>query len=76
MTTKALLFVLLVWTTTLCRASDADDTGNVLRIANATDLINFSNEINNGISFEGTTVLLEADIDFSGELSEQFQPIG
>ena len=28
------------------------------------------------MSFEGTTVFLDTDIDFSGDLSEQFEPIG
>ena len=28
------------------------------------------------MSYSGTTVFLDADIDFSGGLSEQFQPIG
>ena len=48
----------------------------VLRIKNASDLISFSKNVNSGKSYSGTTVFLDADIDFSGGLSEQFEPIG
>ena len=49
---------------------------NSLYIFNASGLINFSRNINDGTNYSGTTVFLEADIDFSGGLSEQFEPIG
>ena len=45
-------------------------------INNASDLIDFSKNVKNGTSYSGTTVFLGADIDFSGGLSEQFEPIG
>ena len=46
-------------------------------INTASGLIEFSKDVNNGISYNGTTVFLDADIDFSGGLSEQqFEPIG
>ena len=47
-----------------------------LKINSASDLIDFSNNVNNGTNYFGTTVFLDADIDFSGGLSEQFEPIG
>ena len=46
------------------------------RINSASDLIQFSNHVGSGASYSGTTVFLDADIDFSGGLSEQFEPIG
>ena len=45
-------------------------------INNANELTQFSKNVNTGTSYSGTTVLLDADIDFSGVLSEQFEPIG
>ena len=45
-------------------------------IKNAYDLIQFSRNVSNRISYSGTTVFLDADIDFSGSLSEQFESIG
>ena len=44
-------------------------------ITTTQDLIDFSNNVNSGTSYYGTTVYLGSDIDFSS-LSEQFQPIG
>ena len=49
---------------------------NELHIKNASGLIGLSKNVNSGTSYSGTTVLLDADIDFSGDLSEQFEPIG
>ena len=41
------------------------------------DLIQFSDDVNNGTSYEGMTVLLDSDLDFAdGNLSELFNPIG
>ena len=45
-------------------------------ISSASDLIQFSKNVSSGTSYFGTTVFLDADIDFSGGLSEQFEPIG
>lgn len=51
-----------------------------VRISNASDLINFSKEVNKGTYNDSSknvaSVILENDIDFSEELSEQFEPIG
>ena len=48
-----------------------------LLIKNTSDLIALSKNVNNGTAYPGTTVFLDADIDFSGVLSEQqFKPIG
>ena len=46
------------------------------RIKNASDLIAFSKVVNSGTSYNGTTVFLDADIDFSGDLSDELEPIG
>ena len=50
--------------------------GNELRIKDAQGLVDFSNAVNSGTSYYGTTVLLDDDISFSSTLSQQFQPIG
>ena len=51
--------------------------GTEYRISSASDIIEFSRNVSSGTRFEGTTVFLDADIDFSGGgLSEQFEPIG
>ena len=47
-----------------------------LHIKNASELIQLSNNVSSGTSYSGTTVFLDVDIDFSGGLSEQFEPIG
>lgn len=44
-----------------------------LRIHNASELIEFSASVNGGTSFEGSTVLLETDVDLGGI---EFVPIG
>ena len=49
---------------------------NEHRISSAEEFIEFSNDVGRGTSFEGTTVFLDADIDFAGGLSQQFKPIG
>ena len=45
-------------------------------IKNANEMIEFSQNVSSGTSYLGTTVFLDADIDFSGGFSEQFEPIG
>ena len=47
--------------------------GAELRIKNADGFIAFKNDVNNGMSYSGTTVLLDSDIDLSGKT---FEPIG
>ena len=42
-------------------------------ITTAEDLIDFSKNVNSGTSYYRTTVFLDANIDFSGGLSEQFE---
>ena len=44
-------------------------------IKNATGLIEFSKNVSSGTNYKGTTVFLGADINFSGGLSEQFEPL-
>ena len=55
--------------------SSLEINDNVVTIYNASDLIEFSNDVNSGTSYGGSTVLLADDIDFSG-LSDKFSPIG
>ena len=49
---------------------------NGFTITTAQGLIDFSNDVNSGTSYSGTTVYLGSDIDFNSSLSQQFQPIG
>ena len=49
---------------------------NELRIHNASELIDFSDGVNNGVNYSGTTVYLDSDIVFDSSLSSRFQPIG
>ena len=49
---------------------------NTFRITSASGLVEFSRSVINGMSFNGTTVYLDADVDFTEELSQQFKPIG
>lgn len=56
-----------------CRATG----DNEYTIHDANEFVKFSNSINTvGDNYEGTTVCLGADIDFTEELSAQFNPIG
>ena len=47
-----------------------------VKIDSAEGLIELSNAVDSGNDYSGTTVFLYSDIDFSGGLSEQFEPIG
>lgn len=49
---------------------------DVFRIQNASELIEFATNVNDGTSYSGSTIFLEADIEFTEELSQQFEPIG
>ena len=50
--------------------------GTVKIIYNASELVDFSKDVNSGERYTGTTVLLDADINFTEELSQTFEPIG
>ena len=50
--------------------------GNEHHITNASELITFSNNVNRSTSYDGTTVLLDNNIDFTEDLSRQPEPIG
>ena len=50
--------------------------GNEVYINSLAALIAFSNDVNSGTTYFGTTVFLTADLDFSGGVSLQFKPIG
>ena len=45
------------------------------RINTAEDFIDFSKIVNSGTNYNGTTVFLDADIDFFSGFSEQFEPL-
>lgn len=45
-------------------------------IHNASELVEFSNEVNSGKDYTGYTVYFTADIEFNKDLSQQFEPIG
>ena len=44
-------------------------------LSTANDIIEFASNVNSGVLYIGSTVLLDKDIDFAG-LSDQFMPIG
>ena len=71
-----MLFVVVMFLVLCCLLSCQGTFGAEFHIKNAQDLIKFSGEVNEGGCNEGTTAFLDADIDFSGGLSEQFEPIG
>ena len=50
--------------------------GSDVYISTASGLIQFSKAVNSGSTYSGFTVFLDADINFSEGLSEQFEPIG
>ena len=54
----------------------AFSSGSTHRISDADGLIEFSRSVNGGTSYSGTTVLLDADIDFTEALSKEFYVIG
>lgn len=54
----------------------ACEKNNAFMIHNASELIQFSKDVNNGLNFSGTTVFLGSDIDFADGLSQHFEPIG
>ena len=68
-----MLFVLLCCVAALCQGVLGEGE---LHVKNASELIDFSKNVNNRTRYSGTTVFLDADIDFSGGLSKQFKPIG
>ena len=68
-----MLFVVLCCVVALCQGVLGEGE---LHIKNASELIELSKNISSGTSFEKTIIFLDADIDFSGGLSEQFGPIG
>lgn len=47
-----------------------------VRISSAAGLIDFSKAVNTGKDYSGTTVLLDADIEFTSGTSSQFEIIG
>ena len=52
-------------------------SSNKIHIKSTEEFIQLSKAVNNGTeSYSGVTVFLDADIDFSGGLSDQFEPIG
>lgn len=71
-----LLFMLLSLSFLFLSLLETAFGGGVFRIHSVSELIQFSNDVNNGTSYNGTTVYLDSDIDFSEEFSQQFDPIG
>ena len=68
-----MLFVLLCCLVALCQGVLGEGEHHII---SASGLKQFSKDVNNGTTYYETTVFLDADIDFSGGLSEQFEPIG
>ena len=51
-------------------------SANGLTITTAEQLVTFSNDVNKGTSYYGSTIYLGSDIEFTSSLSNQFHPIG
>ena len=49
---------------------------NTFTIHNATELIKFASNFSYGNTYRGSTVVLDSDIVFTEELSQEFEPIG
>lgn len=49
---------------------------NVYTIESAEEFIQFSKSVATGTAYNGTTIYLSSDIDLSGNLSSEFEPIG
>ena len=47
--------------------------GNEIRINRVEEFIQFKDNVNSGINYDGTTVLLDSDLSFAGKT---FEPIG
>ena len=69
-------FILLCCLVLLSSCVLGANNRNSIRISSAHDLVKLSANVGHGTNFKGTTVFLDADIDFYGGLSEQFEPIG
>ena len=63
---KSYIIPILLWGTSLCSRD--------LVISNQADLIDFSSSVNKGLTYDGLTVVLDADITISGQ--DQINPIG
>ena len=63
------LLAACTWTVCLCQST-------LSFVVTARDFIDFCAAVNYGNNYLGTTVFLEEDIDFSGNLSNRFRPAG
>ena len=71
-----MITVISILALALCSVSALEVSGNTVTIHNASDFIELSDNVNERqILYEGSTVLLAADIDFTG-YSDKFNPIG
>ena len=68
-----MFFILLCCVAALCKGVLGEGES---RVKNTNDFIQFSRNVSSGTDYSGTTVFLDADIDFSGGPSEKFEPIG
>ena len=60
--------ILVIGSTVLCES-------NVVSLDNVSEFLEFVDDVNSGMSYKGTTVFLDADIDISGHV-EAINPIG
>ena len=63
--------------TILCLVlGSANVLGATVKISNADEFIKFSNNVNNKVTYAGTTVLMTNDITFTSAQSKKFIPVG
>ena len=60
----------------ICLLSLRCVSADVMTLSTASEFIEFAKNVNKGADHSGTTVLLNADIDFSDNSSAQFEPVG
>ena len=58
-----------------CVLSQSDEF-SINTVTDVSDFVDFANNVNRGTNYKGVSVLLEADIEFTAEESNQFKPIG
>ena len=58
---------MLLWLAFLLLVAAGSVVCTEVRIKRADELTEFSNNVNKGTNYSGTTVLLDSDIDFSGK---------
>lgn len=71
-----LLVVLLVAVLNVVDVPRVYGLENTFTIHNMSEFVRFSDDVNSGTNYLGTTVFLDSDIEFTQEFSNEFRLIG